>query len=446
MVDSQNQDSMTTPTPDISLPRGVSDFLPDTAAKIGYIEAKIRRVFELWGFRRVITPKLEYEDVMAIGLGDELKDKTYRFDDRQTGRLLAFPPDITPQIARIVATRLKGWPLPHRISYSGRVLRQTELQTGRSREIFQSGVELFGLDSPEADAEMVAMAVESLQGLGFDNFKIDLGQVEFCRGIMAESGLSGKPLKDLQEAVTRKDVTALARVLADNSVSGDSRREITALPRLFGGREVLNEAEQIVSNARSRAALENLRQVLDILDIHGVGDHLSIDLGETRGLDYHTGITFEGFVAGLGEPVCSGGRYDNLTARYGVTAPATGFTFNVLSLLRALERRPEVEASTTRDFLLFNGGDDRRDVLEVARLLRSRGYTAARDIIRRGFDSSLEYARRMNIRCMLIIGGKPEDGGCCAVRVRDGVKVRLDRGLLEREGLMKFIEESRGDE
>jgi len=432
------------PATDISLPRGVSDFLPDTAAKIGYIEAKIRRVFELWGFRRVITPKLEYEDVLAIGLGEELKGKTYRFDDRQTGRLLAFPPDITPQIARIVATRLREWPLPHRISYSGRVLRQTEQQTGRSREIFQSGVELIGLESPEADAEMVAMAVESMQGLGFDDFKIDLGQVEFCRGIMAASGLSGKPLKALQQAVARKDVTSLAKLLADFSISEDSRRELAALPRLFGGREVLQEADRVVRNTRSRAALENLRQVLDILDIHGVGDYLTIDLGEPRGLDYHTGITFEGFVTGLGEPVCSGGRYDNLTARYGFPAPATGFTFNVLNLLQSLERRPELEASTTRDFLLFNRGDDRREVLEIARLLRSHGYTTARDIIRRGYDSSLEYARRMNIRCMLVIGD--EAGGCCAVRVRDGRKVNIGRELLQQKGILNHIEESRGEE
>ena len=424
--------------PDISLPRGVSDFLPDTAAKIGYIEARIRRVFELWGFRRVITPKLEYEEVMAIGLGGDLKGKTYRFDDRQTGRLLAFPPDITPQIARIVATRLKDWPLPHRISYSGRVLRQTELQTGRSREIFQSGVELIGLDSPEADAEMIAMAVESLQGLGFDDFKIDLGQVEFCRGVMAESGLDGKLLKELQQAVAQKDASAIARLLANSQVSDDSRQEIASLPRLFGGREVLTEARRVVKNSRSVAALENLLQVLDILDIYGVGDHLTIDLGETRGLDYHTGITFEGFVPGLGEPVCSGGRYDGLLARYGFPAPATGFTFNVLNLLQSLERRPEVEASTARDFLLFNGGEDRREVLEAAKLLRSRGHTAARDIIRRGFDSSLEYARRMNIRCMLIIGD-PEVG-CCAVRVCDGRRVLLTSDDLQRSDLMEYIE------
>lgn len=432
--------------PDISLPRGVSDFLPDTAAKIGYIEAKIRRVFELWGFRRVITPKLEYEDVMAIGMGDELKGKTYRFDDRQTGRLLAFPPDITPQIARIVATRLKDWPLPHRISYSGRVLRQTEMQAGRSREIFQSGVELIGLDSPEADAEMIAMAVEAMQGLGFDDFKIDLGQVEFCRGVMAASGLSGLPLRGLQEAVARKDSSAVAKVLAESSVSDDARREISALPRLYGGREVLLEAEQVVTNSRSRLALENLRQVLDILDIHGVSDFLTIDLGETRGLDYHTGITFEGFVTGLGEPVCGGGRYDTLTARYGFSAPATGFTFNVLSLLQALERQPEVEACATRDFLLFNCCNDRREVLEVARTLRLKGFTTARDIIRREYDSSVEYARRMNIRCMLVIGGEASDDGYIAVRIVDGQRVHIGKEMLQQEGLMKFIEESQGDE
>lgn len=436
---------MTMKLPDISLPFGVSDFLPDTAAKIGYIEEKIRRVFELWGFRRVITPKLEYEDVMALGLGDGLKGKTYRFDDRQTGRLLAFPPDITPQIARIIATRLNGSPLPHRISYSGRVLRQTEIQSGRSREIFQSGVELIGLDSPEADAEMVAMAVEAMQGLGFSDFKIDLGQVEYCRGIIASSGLNGPPLKELLEALARKDASAVARITSDNPLSEESKRELTSLPRLFGGCETLAAAREVVSNSRSRAALENLQQVLDILDMHGVTQFLTIDLGETRGMDYHTGVTFEGFVSGLGGPVCSGGRYDSLAERYGYQTPATGFTFDVLSLLQALERRPELEASTARDFLLFNCSDDRREVLDVARQLRSRGYTTARDIIRRDYRSSLEYARRMNIRCMLVIGDEADAGRYRAVRTRDGKAECFTRDMLSHDGLMKFIEELQGE-
>jgi ATP phosphoribosyltransferase regulatory subunit len=431
---------------DISLPRGVSDLLPEAAAKIGYIEGKIRRVFELWGFRRIIPPKLEYEEVLAVGMGDELKGKTYRFDDRQTGRLLAFPPDITPQIARIVATRLTSLPLPHRISYSGRVLRQTESQSGRSREIFQSGVELIGLDSPEADAEMVTMAVEAMQALGLTDFTIDLGQVEFCRGIMAASGLHGHSLRELKDAVSRKDSSAVAHILAHNQVPADSRKEIAALPRLFGGREVLDEAGRVVANPRSCAALANLRQVLEILDIHGVSSHLSLDLGETRGLDYHTGVTFEGFVTGLGEPVCSGGRYDNLTGRYGFAAPATGFTFNMLTLLQCLERRPEVEASVARDFLLFNRLDDRREVLNVARLLRSRGYTTARDIIHRTYDDSLAYARRMNIRIMLVIGDGGDGQIHTAVRTSDGGRVRITGEQLQCESLLNYIEESRGDE
>ncbi len=428
---------------DIALPRGVSDFLPEAAAKICSIESRLLRVFDLWGFRRIITPRLEYEDVLAAGMGDELKGKTYRFDDRQSGRLLALPPDITPQIARIAATRMAAFPLPHRISYSDRVLRQTEIQVGRSREIFQTGVELIGLDSPEADAEMIVMAIEAMKSLGLDNFTVDLGQVEFCQGVFMASGLNGEPLRQLREAVSRKDSSAVASLLKEHPVSSDSSRELSALPRLFGGRNVLKKAQEIASNPRSLAALENLRQVLEILDIHGVTDLLSIDLGETRGLDYHSGITFEGFVSGFGEPVCSGGRYDNLIGRYGLDAPATGFTFNLLNLLQTVERRPELHGCAATDFLLFNTSNDRRNVLQIARQLRSLGYTTARDIIRRDYAQSLEYAKKMNIRCMLVIGDDLET--CRAVRSSDGCTIPIEKSMIARPGFMNYIEESRGE-
>ncbi|MDD2273293.1 MAG: ATP phosphoribosyltransferase regulatory subunit [Desulfuromonadaceae bacterium] len=428
---------------DIALPRGVSDLLPEAAAKIGSIEIGLLRVFELWGFRRIITPRLEYEDVLATGMGEELKGKTYRFDDRQSGRLLAIPPDITPQIARIAATRMSSLPLPHRISYSDRVLRQTEIQAGRSREIFQTGVELIGLDSPEADAEMIVMAIEAMKVLGLDNFTIDLGQVEFCQGVFQASGLSDEPLRQMREAVSRKDSSAVASLLKEHTVSPESARELSALPRLFGGRDVLDIAQGVVTNSRSQAALDNLRQVLEILDIHGVADLLSIDLGETRGLDYHSGITFEGFVTGFGEPVCSGGRYDNLTARYGFAAPATGFTFNLLNLLQTIERRPELHVSAATDFLLFNTHSDRRNVLLIARQLRSLGYTTARDIIRRDYEQSLEYAKKMNIRCMLVVGDDKEP--CRAIRSIDGCVIPIENSMLSGPGLMNYIEESQGE-
>ncbi|MBT0664946.1 ATP phosphoribosyltransferase regulatory subunit [Geobacter pelophilus] len=390
---------------DAQLPRGVTDFLPDIADKIGHIQGRIQRVFESWGFRRIMTPMLEFEDVLALGMGEGLRSRTFRFDDRQSGRMLAVPPDITPQVARIVATRMRGLPFPHRLSYLGRVLRHAEIQSGRSREILQAGVELIGLESPEADAEMIAMAIEALQSLGFEDFKLDIGQVEFFRGIMDAAALDEETTWRIKSAIGKKDVSAIGGILNGLQLSDTIKEAIASLPRLFGDRRILAEAERVAVHERSRKALSNIEQVLEILDLYGLSQYLTIDLGEIRGLDYHTGITFEGFVAGFGEAVCSGGRYDQLMERYGCPAPATGFAFNILSLMSALERQPDVQSSVVRDFLLFNAEENREEVLKVAKCLREMGYSAVRDIIRRDYASSLEYARQAGIRRMLVVGG-----------------------------------------
>ncbi len=417
-----------------SLPKGVADFLPEKAAKIGYIQERILKTFELWGFRRIITPLLEFQDVMTLAMDDDLKSRVFRFDDRQTGKLLVIPPDITPQIARIVATRMKGCPLPLRLYYSGRVLRHAELQSGRSREIFQAGVELIGLDSPEADAEMAAIAIEVMKGLGFDDFRIALGQVEFFRGIMESSSFLPASRELLRIAIGKKDVSALRALLENEPVADTVKEELLALPRLYGGPEVLAEAERRVTNERSRKALDNIAQVLDVLGIYGVSDYLTVDLGEIRGLDYYTGVTLEGFVGGVGEPVCGGGRYDNLTAHYGFPSPATGFAFNIMALLASAEKRPEVEASKTGDFLIVNKKGDRREALEIAKRLRNKGFTVARDIIRRGSDESLEYAGKMNILHMIVIGAEGcADGQVYVVRVADLKGVTVSKNELCRK-------------
>ncbi|MCM0080157.1 ATP phosphoribosyltransferase regulatory subunit [Geomonas sp. Red32] len=420
------------------LPKGVSDFLPETADKISYIASRIHRVFDLWGFRRIITPLLEFEEVLALGMGEELRGKTFRFDDRQSGRLLAIPPDITPQVARIVATRMHALPLPHRIYYNGRVLRQQAMQSGRSREIFQSGVELIGLDSPEADAEMIAMAVEVFKDLGFTGFKIDLGQVAFYRGIMDAAEISDAVRRPLQEAIEKKEASAVRTLLEGARVSDRVKEQISLLPRLYGGREVLDQAAAIADNDRSKQALENLAQTLEILDIHGVSEHLTLDLGELRGLDYHTGITFEGFVPGVGEAVCNGGRYDGLTAKYGFPAPATGFAFNIMALLASLSQRDA--GSRSRDLLIFNQKDDRREALELAQQLRASGLTCARDIIKRDFDDSLVYAKKMGIRMLLVIGAENcKENQYYLVRTADrsGMVVSRDE-LFDKELETKF--------
>jgi len=405
-----------------SIPKGVTDFLPDQAERIRFIEGKISRTFELWGFRQIIPPMLEFEELLAIGMDESLREKSFRFEDRQSHRLLAIPPDITPQIARIEAMRMSGYPLPHRIYYNGRVLRHVESQSGRSREIFQTGVELIGLDSPEADAEMIAMSVEVMREIGFDGFKIDLGQVDFYRGIMAAANLDTCSAAEIQGAIARQDLSSVRATLDGLNITYNFKGQIVALSRMFGGIEVLNKAADIVTNDRSKVALENLGKVIDILSMHGIRDELTIDLGEIRGLAYHTGLTFEGFVPGLGEPVCGGGRYDSLMGKYGYPRPATGFAFNVLNLLQVLENSSGKDVDRDSSFLIFNLKDDKSSALSLAAALRKQGYSVARDIIRRDLTESLEYSRLIGIQYAVVVGDPsiPQDH-IQLIRIADGV-------------------------
>jgi ATP phosphoribosyltransferase regulatory subunit len=207
----------------------------------------------------------------------------------------------------------------------------------------------------------------------------------------------------VQQAIARKDASGLAEVLADLHLEERKYAEIMALPRLFGGPEVLDRAADIVANDRSRQALENLRQILAVLEAYGVEQHVTFDLGELRGLGYHTGVTFQGFLSGMGSDVCSGGRYDTLTERYGMSAPATGFAFNLLNLLTALDRDLEQTATQKLDVLILQSGPDKRTAQQLARTLRGRGYACARDIIERPLQDSLDYGRKMNFRHVMIV-------------------------------------------
>jgi ATP phosphoribosyltransferase regulatory subunit len=391
------------------LPKGVRDFLPLKAAKVEYLQQQLQQVYTAWGFRPVITPQLEFLDVLERGLGDGLRDRMFRFDDRQSGRMLAFPPDMTPQIARIAATRMSELPLPLRLCYSGRVLRHTEQQAGKDRDIFQSGVELIGLDSPEADAEMIAMAVEALAAVGAEEFTIDIGQVEFFRGVMDGLPLDPRLAGQVADSILRKDSSELKLLLEKSELKDSTCEEILSLPRLYGGREVLDRAEAAVSNERSRKALDSLAQVLDVLDVYGVLDHVTLDLGELRGLNYHTGITFQGFLSGIGQTVCSGGRYNNLTEKYDFSAPATGFTFSLLHLLFALDKVLDQRVAPSCDLLIFSTGENLRTAQQLACKLRNRGYSVARDIIDRLQSEALEYARQMNYRFMAVVAGEDHD-------------------------------------
>ena len=391
------------------LPKGAKIYLPDEAAQKRAVEERLLAVFRRWGYREVVTPAYEYFDVLSLGTDHDLQEQMFKMVDRESGRLLALRADITPQIARIVATRLRDEPKPLRMAYLANVFRYDEPHVGRYREFYQAGVELLGLPNPEADAEMIAMTIEGLRALGLADFQLDVGQADFFRGILDDLGPDEETARQLRSALGRKDVAALERQVGELSAPAAVTDLLLALPTLYGRGDVLERAERLVKNARSEAALANLAEVYRLLRLYGLADSVLLDLGEVRGFDYYSGVHFEAYVAGLGASLAGGGRYDQMLGRFGYDCAATGFAFEVGRALLAMEAAGVVAPVPGPDFFVIDFTPEKTRALAIARRYRDLGRSVARDIISRGLDDSIAYARQQQARWVLVIGAPGGD-------------------------------------
>src|SRR6266700_630472 len=352
------------------LPKGAKLYLPEEAAQKRVVEERLLGVFRRWGYREVVTPAYEYFDVIAQGTDHELQERMFKMVDRESGRLLALRADITPQIARIVATRMRDEPKPLRLAYVSNVFRYDEPRVGRYREFYQAGVELIGLPNAEGDAEMIAMTVEGLGALGLTRFQIDVGQADFFRGILEDLGLDEAKARELRSALGKKDVSALERLVAGLGAPAAAGELLLALPGLYGRGDVLERAERLVKNPRSEAALANLAEVYRLLTVYGLADSVLLDLGEVRGFDYYSGVHFEAYVTGLGAPLVGGGRYDQMLARFGYDCPATVFAFETGRALLAMATQGAEPRLPGPDFFVIDFTADKTRALALSRRLR----------------------------------------------------------------------------
>ncbi len=400
------------------LPKGAKIYLPDEAARKRAVEERLLGVFRRWGYRELVTPTYEYFDVLSPGTDHDLQERMFKMVDRESGRLLALRADITPQIARIVATRMREEPKPLRLAYVTNVFRYDEPQVGRYREFYQAGVELVGLPNPEGDAEMIAMTVEGLSALGLERFQIDVGQADFFRGLLEDLDADEATARELRSALGRKDQSSLERTVAGLRAPAAVAELLLALPGLYGRGDVLDRAERLVKNARSEAALANLAEVYRLLRAYGLADAALLDLGEVRGFDYYSGVHFEAYVSGLGAALVGGGRYDHMLGRFGYDCPATGFAFEVGRALLAMESQGVRVDLAGPDFFIIDFTSEKTRALALSRRLRDLGAAVARDIISRPLEESLAYARQQHARVVLVIGG-PGEVDADRIRVLD---------------------------
>jgi ATP phosphoribosyltransferase regulatory subunit len=354
------------------LPDGVQDYMPRECAIKRGLEEKLRQELKANGFKEVETPAFEYFDVFSKGIGAYMQEKMIKFFDLK-GRILSLRPDITVPIARMVGTQDMAAGAPLRLFYIQDAYSAGGYTIAQRGEYTQAGAEYIGRAGSGADAEMIAMAIRMMLVSGVRDFKLDIGQVGYFKGIVEDMGLSDDNMEAIRSLVDSKNSIELEFTLDNLGISGDTKERIMALPGLFGGAEVIAEAERLVSNETSLKALANLSEVYDALCKMGYSKYITLDLGMLHKLGYYSGVVFRGLTSELGFPVLSGGRYDTLLGEFGEPAPAIGFAMGIKRILITLERQGRLDEQTEEYTVIASDMDSIVQANTHADKLRKQG-------------------------------------------------------------------------
>jgi ATP phosphoribosyltransferase regulatory subunit len=345
-------------------------------------EARLRRavedtamsVFDGWSYEEVVTPSVDYYALFEQGMGHTEAHRAFRFTDSD-GQLLALRPDVTSAVARAAATLLADRPRPLRLCYAAPVFRQHQQSHAEwRRESTQLGCELIGAGGPAADLEVLAIAAEILSRLGLpEKFLITINSVEVFNGIAERLGLNDEAREQMRALVDTRDTSELNRFLHSYAISEEERTVFASLMQLTGKREILNQARQVITNARSVAALDALEELWQVIESLGLSDLFDIDLGDVSELDYYTGLIFKVFIQGAGARAGRGGRYDRLIANFGRTEPAIGFILDLDALTDVLARGDGSLATMTGNGAVTIVEDDLRASFLAAQQERAQG-------------------------------------------------------------------------
>jgi ATP phosphoribosyltransferase regulatory subunit len=308
------------------------DLLPEEAAARRALARSMLDRFAAHGYALVTPPVFEFAEVLERGLGMLDPADVLRFVEPESGEVAALRPDMTPQIARIIVTRLRERPPPFRLGYEGTVVRRLSGHAHKRRQIPQVGVELAGVAGPEGDIELLALAADALRAAGLESFTIDMGDAGIVRALLAD--LATEHWSRLSDALSRKDEAEIAEVCASTGVAHSEA--LQALPSLHGGRAALVEGVARLAATPASVAARRLLALFDSAVARGLEANILGDVGEVRGFAYYTGTIFHAYAPGAGEAIASGGRYDELLARFGWDLPAAGFAVDLDRLREAL--------------------------------------------------------------------------------------------------------------
>ncbi|MBN2852209.1 MAG: ATP phosphoribosyltransferase regulatory subunit [Clostridia bacterium] len=379
-------------------PEGMQDILFERCYQKKNLENSIRSLMRSNGYREIETPVIEFYDVFSNDTQIINQESMFKFVDEK-GRILALRPDLTIPTARVVGTKLKEMNLPVKVSYIGNCFQYNDFGLGKQREFTQAGIEIFAMNNPFYDAEVISMAIKTLLLSGVEEFTIELGQVEFFKGLMEEAKFSDDTIETIRKMIEAKDYFGVEELVNESKVNEAIKEQILSLPNYCGDKNTLLELKNKSLNQRSERAVDNLLDILSILEKYDMTQYISVDLGMVKKLNYYTGMIFKGLTYGIGFPILSGGRYDHLCETYGRPLSATGFSLGIDALLTVLQRNETMSDKSSFDTVVMFSEQGRDMGILIAHQLREQGLKV--DLIYSEFN--LQYAVERNIPGIIYI-------------------------------------------
>ncbi|MDD6182642.1 MAG: ATP phosphoribosyltransferase regulatory subunit [Lachnospiraceae bacterium] len=389
-------------------PEGVRDIYNGECEKKLKIQEELHRTLLQFGYHTIQTPTFEFFDVFNREIGTIPSKELYKFFDRE-GNTLVLRPDITPSIARAAAMYFEEETMPIRLCYMGNIFINNSSYQGRLKESTQLGAELIGDNSIEADAEILAMTVESMKRAGLKEFQISVGHAEFFKGLAEAAGLSEEQEDELRELIANKNFFGVEEVIANLPMEEDLRQLFGLLDGFYDSPEQFAQAKQFAAKyERVAYALEHLSRLHEVLKSYQVEKYISYEMGAISDYHYYTGIIFAGYTFGSGEPVVKGGRYDKLLKYFGKDAPSIGFAIALDQLLAAVSRqKTENVEIIPRELILYTEGKE-QEAIHTAKTRREQGaYVELQKMTAGKAKSDYEaYAKRMGITEITFMDGE----------------------------------------
>lgn len=381
-------------------PEGTKDFLFAECSAMDFICSKIEKVFVTGGFKRVITPALEFYDLFSLSCSGITQESMFKTSDNK-GRLLVARPDSTLPIARMVSTRLKNSIMPVRLYYKQAVYRNNPTLTGRRNEFLQMGIELLGAKGKRADLEILTTAVKSISSVS-DDFRIELGHAEVFNALSQQLDIDDNYKEKIRISIESKNYSALNNLL-DKLAPCKAVSAIRSLPSLFGGEEVFEKAAQICKGTNAEAALEYLHNIYIELAPLNLGDKLIIDLGLVQRNDYYTGIVFTGYISGIGDAVISGGRYDELLSEFDAPMGAAGFAIDTDAITIKHLSDDNISYSDNPDVLVFANDGHEIEAIRYVDELNNSGVKAQFSVLST-LEETRNFAAERGIAQVKVVG------------------------------------------